>query len=243
VILLVQDIIKDALGLVGAIAIDETPTASEYTQAIRTANVMIDRWASQRLLLRSTSTLTIPLVVNKLSYTIGPVGADITSAKPISLYSGYVRDAGNNDRLVDVIDLNNYNNLEDKASSSGNVDYVAYDPGETQQAVGKGTVYVYHPPSTADTLYLEVDNYLTEFVNLGDTVTFEPAYYEALVYNLAVRLFRYYRDANIQVPQDIMMIAQNSINNLKAMNSVTMIAACDLPGKSARYNIMTDTGN
>lgn len=238
---LVQDILKDALGLTGAIAIDETPTTSEYTHALRTANVMIDRWATQRLLLRSTTPISFPLVANKASYTIGASGSDITGSKPTKVYSAFFRDQSNIDTPLDLIDITTYNNLSDKDVSAGNPMYLAYDPGEAQQSVQKGTFYVYYMPSDAtNTIYAEVDCYLTEFVNLTDVVTFEPAYYEALIYNLATRLFRYYRSAATPVPLDIMMIAQNSINNLKAMNSVTMTAGMELPGKVGKYNIYTD---
>jgi hypothetical protein len=75
---------------------------------------------------------------------------------------------------------------------------------------------------------------------MTDTVTFEPAYYEALIYNLAARLFRYYNDPKLQVPADIVAIAHNSMENIKNMNSVTLIAAMEYPGKVSKYNIYND---
>ena len=240
-VLLVQDILKDAMSLIGVIAGDEVPDTSQYALALRTANVMIDRWASQRLLLRSTTTLTIPLVVGQPSYTIGVSGADVTSPKPIKLYSAFTRDDNNFDTPIEIITQFQYNELSDK-TVQGQPVYVAYDPGDTQQTINKGTVFVYYAPFSADTLYVECDNYLTEFVNLTDAVSFEPAYYEALIYNLAVRLFRYYRDASITIPIDISTIAQNSINNLKAMNAVLLTASMEFPGKFSKWNIYTDAG-
>lgn len=242
-ILTVADILKDAMGLIGVIEIDESPTGSEMNTALRAANVMIDRWSTQRLLLRSTASLIIPLVVNKSSYTVGPVGADIIAQKPTKLYSAFVRDGSNNDIYCEIIEYQTYNNLDDKVVSSGNVDYVAYDPGNAQQTTNVGTIYAYHPPASNDTLYLEVDNYLNEFVNFTDTVKFEPAYYEALIYNLAVRLFRYYNDSKAQVPIDIVTIASSALTNLKALNSVKIVSGMDLPGNGGRYNILTDGAN
>ena len=238
----VQDIIKDALGLIGAIAIDETPTNSEFTQALRTLNIMIDRWSSQRLMLRSSSPLTFPLVAGKSSYTVGTTGADVTAAKPITITSATYTDSNSNDYPVDIIDIVTYNNLGDKTISSGPVMYIAYDPGNTQQNTNKGTIYVYLTPDQAYTLSMEVQSYLTEFTSITDTVTFEPAYYEALVYNLAVRLFRYYRDAAAQIPSDILVISVNSLNNIKTMNNIQVICAMDLPGKTSSYNIYNDKG-
>lgn len=239
-ILQVQDIIKDAMGLCGAIAADEAPSISEYALGIRTANVMIDRWASQRLLLRSTSPLSVPLTAGVNSYTVGLSGCAVTAPKPLNIRSGFVRDTGNNDNTIDVIDLISYNNLGDKEVSSGQPAYIAYDPGDAQQTVQKGTIYVYPPPSDGYTLKLEVDNYLTEFVAIADNVTFEPAYYEALIYNLAVRLWRYYRDGATPIPQDIVLIAHDALNNIRNINAQVFTAGMELPGKVAKYNIYTD---
>jgi len=96
-VLTVQNIITDAMGLIGAVAADETPTTSENTLALRVANTMIDRWSSQRLLLRSSTTLDFTLVANKAEYTIGASGADIAGGKPIRLISAYYTDSSSLD--------------------------------------------------------------------------------------------------------------------------------------------------
>lgn len=241
-ILQVQGVLKDAMGLTGSIAIDETPTTSEYTLALRTANVMIDAWATSRLLLRSTTPISFPLVVGQYTYTIGASGANITANKPIRVMSAYYRDQTGTDTAIDVIDIRTYNNLSDKDVSTGDPMYLSYDPGEAQQSAQKGAIYIYPVPSTADTMYMECDSYLTEFVNLSDTVTFEPAYYEALIYNLAIRLWRHFRDGSAGVPADIALIAHESLSRLRAMNSVSYIAGLDIPGKVGKYNIYTDQG-
>jgi len=238
--LTVAEVIKDARGLIHVIAIDEAPTVSEYNQALRTANVMMGRWATQRLILRSTTELSFQLVAGTSSYTVAPSGAAITAAKPVNITSGYITDAANLDTPIEVIDMVTYNNLFDKNVSPGKPRYVAYEPGVSQQIVSTGTIYVYYKPDTSYTLNLSVDSFLTEFTATTDVINFEPTYYEALIYNLAVRLFRYYRDATIPVPADILEIAKNSLNNLKTMNNVPTYAGCDIPTNSGKYNIYTD---
>ena len=239
-ILQVQDILKDAMGLIGVIEIDETPSSSEMATALRVANVMVDRWSSQRLLLRSSVTLSFPIISGKPSYTIGTSGCDVTAPKPIKVYSAYIVDSGNLDTSIEVIDKLTYDSIEDKDISTGKPLYVAFDPGATQQTLNKGTFYIYYSPDKNYILNVEVDNYLTEFVNLTDTVSFEPAYYEALIYNIGERLFRYYNDAKVNVPADISRIAANSLSNLRQMNGVQIIAGMELPGKISKYNIYTD---
>lgn len=238
-----QGIITDAMSLFGAVAIDETPTTSELNLGLRVANAMIDRWASRRLLLRATVSVTVPLTTNKAAYTVGASGADVIFVKPAKLISGYLRDSGNNDVPLEVIDKSIYDTFGDKAVSTGKPEYVAYDPGLAQQAAQKGTFYFYYTPSTNYTAYLDVDAYLTEFANLSDNVSFEPAYYEALIYNLAVRLFRHYREASIPIPADIQLIANNTLSDLRSLNSVPFIAGMEFPGKVSKYNIYTDGDN
>jgi hypothetical protein len=60
-------------------------------------------------------------------------------------------------------------------------------------------------------------------------VAFEPAYYEALIYGLAVRLFRRYSDDKTPVPQDLASIAHESLKNLKNLNSERIPSMLDLP--------------
>jgi hypothetical protein len=242
-IIQVQDVLKDALALSGVIAMDETPTTSEYAVLLRVANVMIDRWSTQRLLLRSTHPTSFTINAGTPTYTIGPSGATVTAAKPISVRSAYIRDSSNLDTTLDIIPVETYNSLSDKTDSTGQPMYLAYDPGDAQQTTNIGTISVYYNPDKSYTLFMEVDAYLNEFVNLTDTVSFEPAYYEALIYNIAVRSFRFFRDASVPVPIEIISIANNSLNNLRTMNSVQITAGMDLPGKTSTYNIYTDGYN
>lgn len=241
-ILQVQDILKDAMGLIGVIEIDETPSASDMSLALRVCNMMLDRWSSQRLMLRSETEITFTLTGGKAEYTIGPVGCDITTPRILSVQSGYVTDA-QTDHPIEIITRTLYDTMEDKNVSTSRPIYVAFEAGAAQQAVPKGTLFFYYTPDKNYPVLLQCDTYLNEFVNFTDTVTFEPAYYECIVYNLAVRLFRFYNTAKMQIPPDIVMIANNSLSNIKTLNNSPIIAAIEVPGKMTRYNIYTDNPN
>lgn len=239
--MIVSDILKDAMGLIGAVEIDETPTATEIQTAMRVANMMLGRWSTQRLTIRSPSKLTIPLVSGKATYTIGPDGTyDIIGQRPISIISAYLRDQNNHDTPLDIITKSLYNTYPDKEISSGIPSCLVYDPLSSQQNIHSGEITVYNTPSSTYTIYAEAIYYITEFTNVNDDLTFEPGYYEALVYGLAARLFRYYHPITVALPQDIAIIASSSLSNIKAMNSVRIISAMDIPGVSGDYNIYTD---
>lgn len=144
------------------------------------------------------------------------------------------------DHPLEVVTKEIHDNMQDKNVSQSRPTYVAYDPGAAQQVAQKGTILLYYTPDKPYPCTLECNCYLTEFVNLTDTVTFEPAYYETLVYNLALRLWRRYNDNKTPVPNDIAIIAKDGLHRIKAMNSTTVIAGMDLPGKVTKYNIYTD---
>jgi len=240
-IVTVSDILKDAMGLCNATEIDETPSSSEMAVALRAANVMLGRWAAQNLLIRSSTTITFSTTANDPTYTIGASGADITAAKPLRISSGYVTD-GSIDYPLEVFTLEMYNNLGDKGAATGRPTYVAYDPGAAQQTAQKGTLFFYYTPNKVYSVVLEGNVYFTEFANFTDTVTFEPAYYEALIYGLALRLFRRYNDDQKPVPADLALIASESLKTLKNLNAERVPAMMDLPGVGGRYNILTDSG-
>ena len=241
-ILQVQDILKDAMGLIGVIEIDETPSSSDMNLALRVCNMMLDRWSSQHLMLRSETEITFTVTGGKAEYTIGPTSSDITAPRILSVHSGYVTDA-QTDHPIEIITRAVYDNMQDKNISQSRPIYVAFEAGSAQQTVPKGTLFFYYTPDKSYPVLLQCDTYLNEFVNFTDTVTFEPAYYECIVYNLALRLFRFYNSAKMPVPADIVMIANNSLSNIKTLNNSPVLASIEVPGKLTRYNIYTDNPN
>jgi hypothetical protein len=147
---------------------------------------------------------------------------------------------GNIDYPLEVFTQEMFNNLKDKGVATGRPIYVVYDPGAAQQAVSKGTLSFYYTPDKVYSVVLEGGIYFTEFVNMTDTVAFEPAYYEALIYGLAVRLFRRYNDDKTPIPADIVNIAHESLKSLKNLNAERVPAMMDIPGIGGGYNILTD---
>lgn len=234
----VQDIIKDAMGLIGATEMDETPSASELLNGMRIANIMLGRWSSKISMVRAPQVLAVQLQPGISSYTVGLSGADITADKPIDIISGYVRDSSNIDDPIEVLTLSVYESLDDKLINQADVSCVAYDPGNTQQANQIGTLYVYPVPASSDTLILKVTSTLAQFSSLTDDVMVEPMYYEALIYNLAVRLFRRFHTTG-EIPSDIVAIANNSARDLQSVNSSRVQAQMDMV-TGGGYNIYTD---
>ena len=235
----VGQLITDAMGLCGATEIDETPSTGDFSIGLRALNVMLDRWSARRMLVRSTTPILFTATANKASYTIGPVAADVTAGKPINIRSAFITDA-NIDYPMSYVDQSIYNGFPDKNVSFSRPEYFAYDPGAEQQSQQKGTLYLYYTPDKNYSIKLECDSYITELTSTATTMTFEPAYYEALTYNLALRLFRRYHKPETPVPQDLVMIAHDSLRTIETMNNTQYTAGLELPGKITKYNVYTD---
>jgi hypothetical protein len=142
----VNDIIKDAMGIIGAIAIDEAPSASEMKVCLDALNSLIQQWSAQNLMIRQTSQITETLTAYKPSYTIGS-GGDFSTTKPVDIESGFTRSPANVDTPLTIITIREYDRFADKSVTTGIPSYLAYDPGLAQQATAVGTIYLYPIPA------------------------------------------------------------------------------------------------
>ena len=240
--LTVQELLIDAMSLIGATAIDETPTTSELNLGLRVANMMIDRWSSMPLMLRSTDTLSFVANPGQAVYSIGEYGADINSKKPIKVFSGFVRDQGKVDYPLDIVDKSVYDSLQDKDISTGRPTMLIYDPMGTEQWTPYGNIILYYTPDQTYTVYFDCTRDVCEFEDLEDTVDFEPIYYEALKYGIAVRLFRHFHAVSVPIPADLLKMEADTLRAIYSMNNRTILSASDFPQRGGKYNVYTDQG-
>jgi hypothetical protein len=240
----VQDVFRMAMSKIGAVAMDETPTPGDYKLCLQNANLMLGSWSAHRLMLRGNVTEFFPLTAGTASYTIG-IGDDFNTAKPLKIFDAWVRDSGNSDYPIEVVSQDQYNSYAEKITGGGIPDSLFYDPGLSQQtSPNRGTIYLYPEPSIGPyDLYIVSDKYLTAFVNLTDPVTFEDAYEEALVYNLAIRIFRDFHGIDKQIPPEVAGLAKSSRRTIEQLNHVTVTTKLDVPTAKSGYTYdgYTDT--
>lgn len=228
--MLVRDLFIAMMEIIGATTLDEVPEASEMQKCLRHVNLMIDSWSGRRLMLQATTQESFPLIAGQRSYTIG-VGGNFNTAKPMTVDTAFIRDVSNVDFPLVVLDKDVYDSLDDKMISTGQPDGVYYDAGVTQQTIQTGTLYFYSIPDTSYTVFLNMQKYLTEFVNLTDVVTFPSAYYRALVYNGAIAIWRPMGRRG-PIPSDIEKLANDSLKVIEGINHRLPVARIDVPGTS-----------
>lgn len=239
-IIQVQDLIKAALQDIGALAKSEPMAADDANDALKKLNFMLDAWSVRSLMVLGAILESFPLTAGQRAYTIG-IGGNFNTSKPSRITDAYVRDGYNIDTPVDVVEKDEYDSYEDKMISQARPIALYYDPGPTQQTVQTGVVSLYYIPdaSTPYTLFIGEQKPLTEFSAITDTVTFQSAYYEALEYNLAVRLWPQYHDSGKPVQAELKELARESMKVIETMNATIPTAALELPGRKSVYNIYT----
>lgn len=244
----VQDMLIDILKVCKVVEMDEVPTATELADTLRTVNMMLNTWSDRNLMVQGTVRAGFALTAGKYSYTIGPAGADIIYTKPSGISTAFVRDAGGNDWPVDITPKETYDSYDDKLIATGRPEEMIYELGQAQQAAQVGTITLYPIPDAANpyTLYPEMYLPLVEFVNLTDTITFDKgAYFEAIKYNGAMRVWGGYYKAEIPFPPMEMALAQEAMRILENINSKQMIAVLDVPSKGGKvggggYDVYSD---
>lgn len=190
----VRTLITQAMKDLGAIGVNETPTAAEASDAFEVLNQMIGTWRTESLIVyaKAQNVYTYP-VTGQQSYTIGPTG-DFVTDRPVRIDAAYNRDANDNDYLIYVAkDFKDYSDLITKNVTANLVTLLYYDP-----TYPNGTIYLWPTPNTDSyRLVLWTWDTVEEFASLDTVIALPPGYERALRSNLAVELSpRYGREVS-----------------------------------------------
>lgn len=181
-----NDIIKGALRLCGAVALGETPTADQYTEAAETLNMMAKAWQADGMALWALKEYTLGLTLDAKTYNIG-VGQTVDIDKPLKITQAILHDTTTNvDIPMRIITRDEYNRLGNK-STNGQPIQIYYEPLRDY-----GVLHVFPPANSAAVTAKQIKfTYMRPFEDF-DTSTDEPDFpqewYDALKYGLASRL-------------------------------------------------------
>lgn len=177
--------IEAALRTLGVLAIDQTPSATEYTNAAVKLNALIGEFKVKGLQVWQRTTYTMSLTNATSSYNIGS-GQTLNTPYPIHILQVVRADSNQGTRIpVDVIADYNFNLLP--TNSSGVPIQVTYQP-----KMNMGVIKVWPTPDTYAasyvTLILSYLRPLEYFSASTDTADFPEEWVSAIIYGLAVRL-------------------------------------------------------
>jgi hypothetical protein len=191
-----DQIIADALSDLRVTSANGGPSADDLVACGLKINFMLKKWATKGLLLWCRDTLVIPCVANKTIYSIGPVGADVTSYRPLRALEGtFVRFASggqNYDTQLRLLSRVEYQQHGNKGAP-GIANAFYYDPQMTStpnaaynpaNAAVILRLYV-TPVDSTRTVYLEVQRPIQDITSPSETFDLPLEWYEALTANLA----------------------------------------------------------
>lgn len=215
----VADLIRGAFRVLGVVAAEESPSASEQADGLETLNDMLDSWAGERLVLFATLRSTHTLTPSLSPHTIGTAGT-FNTTRPVDVERASIIQAGasGTETPIHILTDAEWQTTPDKTGTG------------TPQALWVETA---HPlaklwlnpvPNAADTLVLYTPLQLGRFASVNVTLDLPPGYGRAIRFNLARELAPDYGAALSAEAADI---ASESKANLKRMNYRPTYLRCD----------------
>ncbi len=207
-----RDLIKGSMRLIGAIATGETPSAAEQADGLYRLNNILDSWSAENLNIYARVRELFLLAVGTQSYTIGLTGT-FNTARPKQVHALTIEDESTADKLerpVDIITAEQWAAIPFKLISAP-WPTSAYFAGTWPL----DTVNLWPVPSATNKLVIYSTKALTAIASANDDIDFPPGYFEALEYELALRLAPEYGK---QADPMVMQRAQESKANIKRAN-------------------------
>lgn len=202
-----DQLITDALQDLRQFGTADPIPAADITAAALKLNMLIKKWQVKGLLQWCRDTVQIPMQVGKVSYTIGPVAADVISYRPLRALEGsfarYTVNTQNFDTPLTLMSRLEYDQLGNKNSLGVPNSYYyqpTMGPGSSayNPANSPGTLYVYVTASdTTRTVFLEVQRPIQDVLAAGDALDFPVEWYDAITRGIAAAMLDKY-----QVPED-----------------------------------------
>lgn len=206
----VKDVIKRAMRQIGAEDFYNEANGVEFNTAMGALNNLLNEWSAHGFVQWKDERVTHTLSSGTASYTIGS-GGDIDTTRPAEIRSIFLR-RNNTDYPLEQRDRVDYILEADKQTAQAIPDYFYYEP--TSDTLG--TITFYPKPDTADTVYIDVRNPLTEYTSLTAALALPPEFENVLVFNLAVDLASEY---GREAPPTVQRRAATTLRKMKAYHA------------------------
>ena len=208
-----DQIIAGALRLCGAVALGETPTANQVTEASEALNMLVKAWNADGMALWAIKKYDLPLTLSANSYTIG-VGQTVNIPKPLKVIQAILHDTSSNvDIPMRILTRDEYNRLGNK-TTTGQPIQIYYDPQRDY-----GTLYTFPAADATSVSRKQIQfTYMRPFEDFDastDEPDFPQEWFEALKYGLASRLAGEYGislDDRKQLMQEAILIKNEALS-------------------------------
>ena len=205
------DIINRALSSIGALAPGETLDATLANDAFNMLNMLLDSWSNDAFTIVSTNEI-VASIAGQTDWTIGPTGAIVSTQRPLTINSAFVRVSGL-DYPVRVMNIEQYELIGLKQLPGAWPRALYYNSGTPN-----GLIKFWPLPSSGE-IHLFCDLLFTQFATINTNILLPQGYEMALVWNLAELLMPGY---GITDPAINSMVAKNAAKSLGTLKSTNM---------------------
>lgn len=224
------DIVRDSLKMLGVLAAGESLAAADQTDGIRALNLLLGRWANERLTIHGTRRTTHTLTASLSPHTIG-TGGTFNTTRPLRIDGAGIIPVGGTETPLRILTDAQYREIGDKAQTDSVPSAVW-----VEQTYPTAKLWLWPVPTTAATLVLYTWSRITEFA-AADTVSLPDGYEDALVHALALRLAPMY---GVQPDGTLLQGAADSLAAVKRTNAPDVLVEVDPGVLSGRaFNITT----
>lgn len=208
-----NDLIILALKQCNVLGVGQTASAEDIEDSFALLKMMLAQWQRKRWTVYRLRSVTIHCD-GRAFYTIG-AGGDIDTVRPGKIESAYIRQLGTAPQEVDyplsiLRAREDYDRIHQKSLESF-PQYLFYD-----SAYPLANVYVWPIPSSRYELFMSVMEPLQRFETPYDEFEMPEEYQEAVMYNLAMRLYPAY---GLPISPDVAGLARASLNTVKNANA------------------------
>lgn len=217
------DILYPALRLAGIVTgPGRGASNSQRADAFQALNRMLDSWSQQRLMIYSIQISRYPMVPSQPSYTIGS-GGDFDTQRPVKITQASVILTGPSEVHIPLQLLTHTQwAMKRLREIPTTVPTELYN----DEAHPLARLYLWGYPTAGNDLELFTWQPMTQYATQDSPVSMVPAYLEAVIYQLAVRLSGQF--GTIPRP-DVLQIAREAKAVVKASNAQSpQIASADI---------------
>lgn len=215
--IIVSDLIRSSMRLIGAIATGETPSAEEVTDGLLVLNDMLENWSTETLSVWGSSNQTFILIANQATYSIGPAG-NWNTTRPQDIDGAYCT-FGGVDFPIEVISQQQYNDISIKSMKQPITERLLY-----VNEFPLGVVAVWPVPTQNTLITLTMSRVLAFPVAVTDVLTGPPGFLKALRYCLAVE---FAPEFGIEASATVIQVAADAKGDYKRANIPLAVSSYD----------------
>jgi hypothetical protein len=241
---LASDIIYAGYRLCGALRGPQRGLSdSEMADGLDALNALVDSWNIDPLTIWANQDLTLPLIQNQITTTIGidPTGvltADYNYPRPDKITNANIITQVNSGQPVRtplaLLTTDGWANIQVQQTAS-QIPQALYD----DYAYPLSNLSLWPYPNGPGSLELFVWQSISQFASPSDNFLCPPGYRRALEFNLAVELHPRY--PQFAMDPMVAMVAREAKADVEAHNSVLPVMSCDpalLSAKKSSWNYL-----